>query len=108
MGTDTEMSCSLECPEDFEFDAAPADTYKCKFAEGKFTPENFPKCFYSEKRFFRDNPESSHDLFLLLEKAEQQVQKSQAPPQSRVSAGRSLPIPTQTANKKREFNFNLF
>lgn len=50
MGSDTEMSCSLECPEGIEFKFAPAPIYKCKFAEGKFTPSPFPKCDYGNKR----------------------------------------------------------
>lgn len=53
MGSQTEMSCTLSCPAGIQFDSPPAASYKCKFAEGKFTPTKIPKCVYGEGMIVR-------------------------------------------------------
>lgn len=48
MGDKNELTCVLTCPPGVKFDTTPAETYKCDFATGLFTPRNLPKCVYDE------------------------------------------------------------
>lgn len=48
LGSENEMSCSLNCPEGVKFEFPPVSIYKCKFSEGRFSPSSLPKCVYAE------------------------------------------------------------
>lgn len=39
------MSCTIGCPyDDMDFEFRPERVYKCKYSEGRFTPQKLPKC----------------------------------------------------------------
>jgi hypothetical protein len=99
MGTETEMSCSLECPEGIEFEFAPAPIYKCKFAEGKFTPTPFPKCLYGEGiKVIQSSP---------VETKPKPVTTSQASIPKPVTPSRESALKPVTPSGRKHKDFNL-
>lgn len=43
-GTETENTCTLNCPAGIDFEFPPAPAYKCKYETGVFTPSPMPNC----------------------------------------------------------------